>query len=251
LDKYTQNVGCNPSQAYTLCVQGDSLRVAGLHKEAVSKYLRAIMLERNNADAYFGLAMAYKKLENYEKAIVNLEKTAGLKQAPDFLVNFELGVCNLLNGEPQSAVKYLIRAVQLEPEDPNAQLQLALAHELIGEQGLALMIYQKIIEFSPAFLKAHQHKAALLMSLEEYREASTVFSNILKINPKYTKAFLGIGICFDKLKRTISAMRYYKRFVEERPASRHVPFVETRLLKLKNERPEKPRLTLVTNPITA
>ena len=114
---------------------------------------------------------------------------------------------------------------------------------------MALMIYQRIIEVAPDFLKAYKHKAALLMSVDEYKDASTVFNQILKVKPTYTKALLGIGICFDKLKRSVDAMRYYKKFIQKKPESSHAPFVENRLFKLKKERPANKILSLVTNPI--
>ena len=89
------------------------------------------------------------------------------------------------------------------------------------------------------------------MSLDQYKDASTVFNEILKVKPSYTKAFLGIGICFDKLKRTVDAMRYYKKFIERKPNSSHADFVKSRLFNLKNNRPKKSSFTLVTNPINA
>ena len=113
------------------------------------------------------------------------------------------------------------------------------------------MIYQRIIEVAPDFLKAYKHKAALLMSLEQYKDASTVFNEILKVKPSYTKAFLGIGICFDKLKKTVNAMRYYKKFIEQKPDSAHAEFVKSRLFSLKNNRPKNKHFALVSNPINA
>ena len=67
------------------------------------------------------------------------------------------------------------------------------------EYELALMIYQRIIEKHPSFLKAYQHQAALLVELKQYQDAASVFVQLIKINPQYYKAVLGIGICFDKM----------------------------------------------------
>ena len=47
------------------------------------------------------------------------------------------------------------------------------------------------------------------------------------------------------------AMRYYKKFIEQKPESSHTPFVENRLFKLKNSRPKERRSSLVTNPMNA
>ena len=235
----------NEDEAYKLCVKADALRLANMFQESIPKYLRSIFYKRDYVDSYYGLALSYKGVKNYEKAIETLEKALSCVQ-DDFSIYYELGICHLLNGTPCPAIKCLIKSIQLNPDNLNAQVQLALAHELVGEQELALMIYQRIIEVAPDFLKAYKHKAALLMSL-----ASTVFNNILKVKPSYAKALLGIGICFDKLKRSVDAMRYYKKFIEQKPESSHAPFVENRLFKLKNSRPKERRFSLVTNPMNA
>ena len=47
--------------------------------------------------------------------------------------------------------------------------------------GLNVPYSDKINEEAPNYFKAHQHKAALLMSLEEYKEACSIFYQILKI----------------------------------------------------------------------
>jgi len=107
------------------------------------------------------------------------------------------------------------------------------------------MIYQKIIETSPSYIKAYNHKATLLMNMGNYQEAGVVFNKVLKLNPEYYRAYLGIGICFDKLGCVIDAVRYYKKFLDRRPNSHHAPFVKTRLAELKRNKEKTNVLTLV------
>lgn len=235
-------------ESYKLCVKADALRLANMFQESVSKYLRSILINRENIDAYYGLAMSYKNLNNYQKAIDTLDKAIAIKD-DDFSLFYELGVCYLLSGKPCCALKFLIRSIQLNPDNLNAQIQLALAHELVGEEELALMIYQRIIEVAPDFIKAYKHKAALLMSLEMYKDACVVFNTILKINPSYIKALLGMGICFEKLQKTVNAIRYYKKFLSREPKSLQVEYVKGRLNILKRNKVCKKQLALVTNTV--
>ena len=101
---------------------------------------------------------------------------------------------------------------------------------------IALMVYQRIMEKHPSYLKAFQHKAALLVELKKYHEAAGVFTALLKINPQYYKAILGIGICFDKMGKISSAVRYYKKFLEIKPNSKNAPDVVARLEQIKKNR---------------
>lgn len=134
------------------------------------------------------------------------------------------------------AIKNFVRAIQINPDNPDAILQLGIAHELCEEYDLALMIYQKLIENSPGFLKAYEHKSTLLMKLDKYDEASEVLHKLIKLNPDYYKAYAGIGVCFDKLGKTNYAQRYYRKFLSEKPFAQNAEFIKNRLDKLKIEK---------------
>lgn len=213
-------------------------------KEAAANYLNAILIDRNDADSYYGLGICYKHMKNYAKAIKYLDKASELKE-DYYEAFFELGICHLLEGIPCGAIKNFIRAIQINPDNPDAILQLGVSHELCEEQDLALMIYQKLIENSPKFIKAYDHKSSLLMKLDRYREASAVLFEILKINPDYYRAYAGIGICFDKLGKRADAQRYYRKFLVMKPFSHQAQFVKTRLNKLKSLKSSKNSLKIV------
>ena len=57
-------------------------------------------------------------------------------------------------------------------------------------------------------------------------------NKVLKLNPDYHRAYLGIGICFDKLNKSTDATRYYKKFLAYKPNSHHTPFVKERLSRI-------------------
>ena len=219
--------------SYQLCVKADALRVAKLYQEAVGRYLNSILIDRENADSYYGLGMCYKNLNRVDKATAALEKAQKIREM-DFSICYELGVCYLVSGEICLAMKNLIKSLKLNPKNLNAQIQLAMAHEICDEKDLALMIYQKIIESKPSYMKAYNHKSALLMSMGDYREASVVLNKTLKLNPDYHRAYLGIAICFDKMGKSADAIRYYKKFLGYKPNSHHALFVKTRLAELKS-----------------
>lgn len=231
-------------ESYILCTQADALRSSMMFKESIPKYLRAIMLNRENLEAYYGLALSYKHLQDFSKAISTLKK-ALLIDNKNNDIHCELGVCLLLNGNPEQSMAELRETIKLDETNLNAQVQLAVAHELCNEEEMALMIYDKINEEAPKFFKAHQHKAALLVNLEKYKEACMTFYQILKLNPQYEKAILGIGICFDKLKRFTDAVRYYRKFLTVKPKSEHLIQVKERIAAIKNKPKRNSTLTIV------
>ncbi len=133
------------SRSYELCVKADALRFAKSYRESIKYYLDSIMMDREHQEAYWGLAVSYKYLTEYSKAIKTLEKLIELDDKNDKYF-FELGVCNLSNGHPEEAIPHLIKAIIINKENLEAQIQLAIAHELVDETDLSLMIYNKLIE---------------------------------------------------------------------------------------------------------
>ena len=190
LAKATNNITLpKKSRSYELCVRADALRFAKSYRESVKIYLDSIMMDRNHQEAYWGLAISYKYLTEYKKAIKTLEKLVELDNKNDKYF-YELGVCYLSDGRPAEAIPHLISAIVNNRENLEAQIQLAIAHELVEETDLSLMIYNKLIETNPGFLKAYYNKAAMLMGMGEFLEASKTFFQLIKRNPDYYKACL-------------------------------------------------------------
>lgn len=228
----------NTSRSYDLCVKADALRFSKQYKESVKFYLDSLIIDRNQREAYWGLAESYKYLTQYDKSIKTLEKLVELDDKNDKYF-FELGVCQLSDGHPEKAIPHLIKAICINRENLEAQIQLAIAHELVDEADLSLMIYDKLLETNPEFLKAYYNKAAMLMGLGKYHEASHTFSQLVKRNPDYYKAYLGIAMCFDKLSKFNDAIRYYKKFLELKQFSEDALFAKRRIVELKEMRPKR------------
>lgn len=222
------------SRSYSLCVKADALRFAKMYQDAVQTYLQAIMYDRNEKKAYLGLASAYKYLKEYKKAISTLTKLIKLDDSNDEYF-FELGVCYLSDGRPAEAIPHLIKAIIINRENLEAQIQLAIAHELVEEEDLSLMIYNKLIETNPDFLKAYYNKAAMLMGMGDYMEASRTFFQLIKKNPDYYKAYLGIAMSFDKMSKFKDAIRYYKKFLTLKKFSEDSVFARNRINELREE----------------
>ena len=186
------------------------------YKEAVINYLNVILIERQYLPAYTGIALAYKEMKQYKKAVKYLKK--GETIAPtDTYIQKELAICNIIEGEFDDGLKHLIKAISLEPKNPDLQMQLALVHEMIDEEDMALMIYKKITETNPNYIRAYIQMATLYMHLDDYISSAVIFKKISKIKPDYYRAFLALGICYEKLSNIKTAKRYYKKYLEKNP----------------------------------
>ena len=224
--------------------QAETLREQKMYKDAVTIYLNAILVDRTDINSYYGLCLCYKALGNYAKAIKTFGKATELK--PDFYEAFyEMGICHQLEGIPCGAIKCFVQAIQINPDNPSAILQLGVSHELCEEEDMALMIYQKLIENTPNFIKAYEYKSSLLMKQKRYRESCGVLIDLIKIAPSYAQAYLGIATCLEKLGKKSDAQRYYRKFIQQRPQLNQAHFAKTRLQTLKQKAAKKDFLSLV------
>lgn len=219
------------SLAQIYFMQAEELRCNNKFKEAIDRYLHSILINRNNHTSYIGLAIAYKNLKNYNKAIQNLKKAEEL-QPYDIMVQKELALCNIVKGDFANGIKHLISSIKLDPTNADVQMQLALVHEMIEEEEMALMIYQKIIETNPNYIRAYIQKATLYMHLEDYLNSAKIFKQVLKLKKDYYRAFLALGICYEKLGNTQGAKRFYKKYLNHTKNSSNQKEVSKRIIEL-------------------
>lgn len=214
------------------------------HAAAIEIYLNSILINGKNPNSYIGLANAYKSLKKYSKAISTLQKAE--KIIPDnALIQKELAMCNIIDGNINNGMKHLISSIKLAPDNCDIQLQLALVHEMIGEDDMALMIYQRIIEKNPSYLRAYIQKATLYMHLEDYVNSAKAFKQVLKIKKDYFRAYLALGICYDKLNISQSAKRYYKKYLQYNKFTQNYNEIMQRINNLSKKSKGTVKLTVI------
>ena len=122
-------------------LKAETLRNSELFNESVRFYLSSLLIENDNFDCYMGLAMAYKHIHKYDKAIKILNRAKKLKKE-SYELHYELGILYLLCENPHAALREFKRAILLDKKRPEAQIQLAKAHEVLEDNQMAEMIYK-------------------------------------------------------------------------------------------------------------
>ena len=238
------NTDDKKSLAEYFFMQAEELRQESKYKESIDRYLHSILADKNNPTPYIGLAISYKQLKNYEKAILNLEKADKLLPL-NFVIQKELALCNIIKGNYEDGIKYLMVSIQLEPDNVDMQMQLALVHEMIEEEEMALMIYQKIIETNPDYIRAYIQKATLYMHIEDYLNSAKLFTKVIKLNPDYYRAYLAIGICYEKLGNKAGAKRFYKKYLSFAATKENYKEISKRIIELDIHKAENNNLRVL------
>ncbi len=187
-----------------------------IYKNAIKVLLNRVLKERNNDRIYTLLGFCYKKTNKINKAISYFEKAA-LLNPESFSAFYQMGLCGLKIGKTCVAVNSFIKAIQSNPTNPHAVLNLGISHEYCEEPDLAFLIYERLIETTPKFMKAYEKKAELFIKLSHYSDAIPLLNQMVKNNPNDSKAYERLGNCYKKLGKQTCAYRCYRKILSTNP----------------------------------
>ena len=165
---------------------------------AINAFQRALELEPQLGVSSVQIAQIFQQGGIYDQAIKHY--TQALKTAPSAAVFGALGTLWLLQDEFDKAVNSLRRAIAFAPSSATLNQNLLAAYHLWGVH------YLKTDRLSEAFkcfkdgLKRFPFSEILLSDLAaaytsagEYQKALNIYQRIIRINPEYTAARIGMG----------------------------------------------------------
>lgn len=163
-------------------ILGDFLRNAGLWLDAKSHYEETLMLQKDNQEAMFGLALAYKNLSNsgkYRELIGKIEESE-IDRADIF---FEKGLIDLKDRGYESAIRCFNEAIKLKSDFYPAYLNLALAYKYTGKLRQSLEMNLKALELKPESTDAMINLGHLYYEMKEFGRAREMLGSALDLNP--------------------------------------------------------------------
>ncbi|MDR2804202.1 MAG: tetratricopeptide repeat protein [Dysgonamonadaceae bacterium] len=150
------------------------------------------------------LLNGYLRKAQYRQAIEYIEM-----QTPSRDLTYQQSLCyKWLNNYPK-AIEQLEILQEQYPDDIPIQLELAQCYEINLQYPQSIRCYENLIQADSANTYFRIRKADLLYSAERY---STALADYLQIDPDgYHPAYLkrSVALCYEKLNRPDSAQAYY------------------------------------------
>ena len=148
----------------------------GEHQKLLD-YKTAVVLNPNDADAYYNLGAVYARIGRYHAASQAYQ--AALVIAPDHLnARNNLGNIYLRRRELGLAIAAYRAVLQRDPDYVRAHHNLGNAYVLQGEQVLAVAAFEKAVATDPEYRKARQMLAQLYR-----RQGRTAEADALEVAP--------------------------------------------------------------------
>ncbi len=235
--------------------QGETLAGEGLLEDALSRFEQALALSPENPEIMEAIGRALLGLGRPEEAEANF--LDALELDPDWVApRMGLAMLAMRNDEPFKVIHYLERATALDPEYPDAFVELGRYYGFMGEPGLAratferwtrahpedadMLInagltafdaadYAQALEFFERALETAQDdqqksgartfRANSLDMLGRYPDAVADYERVIRYAPDWWEAHANLGICHARNAHPEEAERAFRRGLQECPGS--------------------------------
>jgi len=238
-----------------LLEQGETLAGEGLMREALSRFEQALALEPDNPEVIEATGRALLELGRTEEAEASLLNA--LELDPEWVAP-RMGLAQLAmrNDEPFKALHHLERATALDPDYPDAFVELGRYYGFMGEPSLARATFERWTQAHPedadmlinagltafdaadyegamAFFEralgvaqegqqksgAHTFRANSLDMLGRYPDAIDEYERVIKYSPEWWEAHANLGICHARNGHPEEAEKAFRRGLRECPGS--------------------------------
>jgi len=187
------------SESDRLFLKGNKLFQDKNYPEAAAAYEEAIAKSGIQWGYYLNLGLAYKKLDQKDKAKAAFAKAAELN--PDsYSANKEYGENWAKDGNYEEAKKYYQKAAELSPSDPDAQYNLGAVLANQGDSEGALAAYLKCIALKADYAEAYYQVGTIYIGQNKKTEAISNLEKFLELAPNHEKAPLAKQL-LDYLKK--------------------------------------------------
>ncbi len=177
------------------------------HSTSVRSYFEQ---DRSEADNSIYRLIASVELGD-ASALRRLAAIVDAQDKPSVLVLSELATGYQKNGDLQSELNVLSRAVQLYPNHvrTNQEMGAALAAAQMHDQ--AMQYYQRALAIGPALPETHLGLGTSMLHGNRVESAVTHFREAVRLRPLYPEALLNLGIALFALQEFDEAAEYLKR----------------------------------------
>jgi type IV pilus assembly protein PilF len=145
------------------------------------------------------------------KVVVNKEKARALE---------DMGISLVRQGKLRAGLEQLLKAVKMDPENPDLHHGIALVYRDLGEYQLSLQHFKKALELKPQFSEAQNNLGTLYLLVKKWDLAIACFQNavkdILYKTPQF--AYNNMGYAYYNKGEYEKAIQYYNMALQSSPS---------------------------------
>jgi tetratricopeptide (TPR) repeat protein len=144
--------------------------------------------------------------------MILLVSVSGQKDTTDQLL--AKGNDFILKEDYASSVPFFDKALNIDPENPQALNGKGLALQNLGKHDESIAYFDKAIKLNPKYTEAWFNKGWSMVELDQYDAAIECFKKALEIDPSYCDAANDLGVACYYSRNYEDAENWYKKTLE-------------------------------------
>ena len=214
----------NPSLAVAYVAAGDIHRKRGNHELARGSYEGACRANPYAFKPQYHLGLTYQRLARAARAVekaheclrraVQIYLRAIALEPEDFETNLNISACYFQLGKYDLAEQYCKAAIKIEPDDPHAHSNLGIIYDSQNKLYDAIREYKVSLEFDTNQPKLLVNLGSTYMRQNRLKGAIHAFEIAIKLEPNDPVPWEQIGSCRYRLRDYEKAHESYLRAVQ-------------------------------------
>ncbi|XP_068459915.1 protein O-mannosyl-transferase TMTC3 [Clinocottus analis] len=219
---YRQAISMRPDFKQAYISRGELLLKMNKLTDARDAYLRALELDRTNADLWYNLAIVNIEMKDPAEALKNFNRALELNPRHK-LALFNSALLMQESGEPKfwpEANRRFLTYVEEEPEDANGYFNLGMLAMDAEENAAAERWMRKAIGLQAGFRSALFNLALLYSQSRREADALPALDELLRHHPEHIKGLILKGdILMNHKKDTRGAKACFERILSMDPGN--------------------------------
>ncbi len=159
------------------------------YDNGLDQFRKAVALQPDSAEAYYGLGICYGGLKQTTEEIQSYTQALNFK--PTMLAALlDLGTAYFNQGSYDLAIRYYREAVAAKPDDSRILFNLGAAHLKKDQYDLAVQAYLQVVRIDPKAGDAHHALAYGFYMLGNYAEAQKHANTAKRLGTKLPEDLL-------------------------------------------------------------
>ncbi|WXR62628.1 tetratricopeptide repeat protein [Peptostreptococcaceae bacterium AGR-M142] len=213
IEDYNKAIELDKNYVQAYYGRGIVYRIQEEYEKAIEDYNKAIELDENYVQAYYGRGIVYRIQEEYEKAIEDYNKVIELDKNR-LNAYYGRGIIYRIQGEYEKALEDYNKVIELDENDVDAYYGRGIIYRIQGEYKKALKDYNKVIELDKNYVDAYYGRGIVYRIQEEYEKAIEDYNKVIELDKNYVDAYYGRGIVYRIQEEYEKAIEDYNKAIE-------------------------------------
>ncbi len=194
-------------------------RLNGKNQEALAQYEVILQQNPNLPDALHNLGLMALEENDFVKAETLIQRSISSDPANSSNSYFWVNLSLVFKAQKkfQEALDCLLKALELQPDNAFAFLNLGVTQVAIGLDDDAIANYRQAIAINPDFKEAFYNLGIALREKEQHFEAIQCNERVIELDPNYVDAYINIAASNISLKNFDAVAAYSMAAIKINP----------------------------------